>query len=148
MEELGYKKSYKARKYMAAGSPIIGLLGILAYWIFLVEPSRGSSVIVEFKWWVPLFAAALLIWAIFEIKKASVISNFRVRLYEDGIEVAGDRVSWTDMSNVEFKKALGQEPAVIIHASDGRTLNVPAAIESYAYIEGVIQSHTTPATES
>ena len=148
MEEFGYNKRFKVSKFMGAGYPMLGLLGLIAqwaiaYWVFEVEnPHRSTS--VEFKWWAPLLAVGLIVWAIFEIKKGREVSRFKVRLAKDIIQVGDQRILWTDIDHVEFKPvAFGQHPAAIIHASDGRVLKIPAAIESYPYIQGVIESHTT-----
>lgn len=51
MEEFGYNKSYKFSTFMGCGYPVLGLLGLLVYWVFFVEPSRGSSTVrFEFEW--------------------------------------------------------------------------------------------------
>lgn len=148
MEEFGYKKSFKVSKFMGAVYPILGLLGLLAqriiaYWVFEVE-NPYSSTSVEFKWWAPLLVIGLIVWAIFEIKKGREISCFKVRLAEDAIQVGDERIPWADIDHVAFKPiAFGQEPTTLIHASNGHVLKIPAAIEGYAYIQGVIESHTT-----
>ena len=142
MEEFGYNRSYKAHRFMAVGYPVIGLIGVFVYWMFLVVPSRGSSYEIEFKWWTPLFVIGLIVWAIFEITRAIPIFSFKVRLSEDTIEVGNECIAWKDISNVDFRAAYGQEPAIVIRTSDGHILNIPAAVESYAYVRGMIESHT------
>ncbi len=42
MEEFGYNKRFKVSKFMGAGYPMLGLLGLIAqwaiaYWVFEVE---------------------------------------------------------------------------------------------------------------
>lgn len=147
MEEFGYKQSFKVSKFMGAAYPILLLLGLLAqriiaYWVFEVE-NPSPSVSVEFKWWVPLLAVGLIVWTIFEIKKGREVSKFKVRLSEDAIQVGNTCIPWRDIRNVEFKTAWGQDSAAILQASNGHVLKIPAVIESYAYIKGVIEGHMT-----
>jgi hypothetical protein len=142
MEEFGYKESWKFHKFMEAGYPVLGLIAILVYWAVLVAPSRESTSGFEFEWWVLLFAFGLVVWAIFEIRSTLAVYRFKVRLSDDAIEAGTERVPWADVIGVEFKQALGASPAAIIRASDGRVLNVPAAIESYDYIKRVIEGRT------
>ena len=42
MNEFGYKKSYKGLKICHSLYPFAGLLGIAAYWFFIVAPGMGD----------------------------------------------------------------------------------------------------------
>jgi hypothetical protein len=135
MDEFGYKKNYKVSRIINSLYPFGGLLGIAAYWFFLVEPGMG-----EFKWWVPLFACALFVWAIIDVVKIVNIFNFKVMLSDDTIKVLNDSVLWQNIDTVEYRNAWGEKAAVSILTKDGNTINLPAALDSYPYIKGVIES--------
>jgi len=139
MDNFGYPQRYKVAKVLAPFTPIILLLGLLAAWVFLVLPSRGDVVEVQFNWWVPLLGLALMVWAGFRIRAARRVLSFKVRLSEDAIEVAEERIPWSKISKIDFRGAPGNSTAAMLHIDDGRIVTIPGTIEGYAYIRGVLE---------
>ncbi|OGP95785.1 MAG: hypothetical protein A2157_17800 [Deltaproteobacteria bacterium RBG_16_47_11] len=148
MEKFGYNKAWKGHKFMACGYPIIGLLAILAYWVFLMLPSKGSAVRVEFKWWIPLLAIALAVWAVRGIKKFRTTIRFSVELSDDSIRIGDEGARWNDITKIDFSNAIGEDVAITLHTSDGKAMRIPAAIERLQYIKGFIESHTKDAIQT
>lgn len=148
MEKFGYKKGWKAHKFMECGYPVIALLGIAALGLFVVLPSRGQSFRSEFKWWVPLFAVALIVWAVIEIRKFRKALGYSVELTEDSIRVRGDQSRWEDVTRIEFKSGLGDAPAIIVHTKRGQALAIAGATDGIQYVKGFIEGHAKSAQRS
>lgn len=148
MEQFGYNKGWKGHKFMACGYPVIALLGIAAFGLFVVLPSRGDAFRFEFKWWVPLFVIALIVWAVIEIGKFKKALGYSVELSEDSIRVRGEQARWEDVSQIEFKNGLGDNPAIILHTKAEQALAIAGATDSIQYVKGFIEGHAKNASRS
>lgn len=148
MEKFGYNKGWKGHKFMACGYPVIGLLGIAAFGLFVVLPSRGDAFRFEFKWWVPLFVIALIVWVLIEIGKFRKALGYSVELSEEFIRVRDEQAKWEDVSKIEFKNGLGDDPAIILHTKRGQALAIAAATDSMEYVKGFIEGHAKNTSRS
>ena len=137
MEEFAYDKRYRNTRYTGSLPPVIFLAGIAFLWIYSMTEDGDM---IRFKWWMPVFSITLVIWAFYGFSRAIAVSKFRVRLIEDGIEAGGKKILWSEVNNVTFKTAMGEQAGAEISSKNGRKLEIPAAIESFAYIKGVIES--------
>lgn len=136
-----YSKSFRARRVMSCGYPVILLVALLVYWLALVLPSKGSVVVFEFKWWVPLFAIGLVIWFIYELSRAIKDFKFSVTVSDDSIRVGEMSRPWSEIRRAQFKRAFGRDAAIILYDNTNKRIEIPASIESLAYIKGVIEAH-------
>lgn len=143
MEKFGYSSGWKRAKAIAIVRPIIFLLGLGALWVLLVLPGDA-----EFKWWIPLAVIALIGWAGWEIAKYREALAYAVELSEDFIRVGGEQASWADVVRVEFKQAILDAPAIILHTKAGKSLFVAAATDSIQYVKGYIEGHANQAVFS
>ena len=89
---------------------------------------------------MPLFACALFVWAIVDIIKIVKVFTFKVILSGESIKVIDNTILWQNIDTVEYRNAWGDNVAVSILTKDGKTFNLPGALDSYPYIKGVIES--------
>ncbi len=142
MEKFRYNKGWKVIKFLACGYPITGLLGIAAYGLFAVLPSRNYARRYEFNWWVPYLVIALLAWAILEIRNLIKTLRFSLEISDECIRLGADELRWEDVGQTEFRNAVGSEPAIVLMAKSGKIINIPAATESLQRIKDYIEAHT------
>lgn len=148
METFGYNKAWKGHKFMACGYPILALLAVGAFGLFVVLPSRGDAFRFEFKWWVPLFVIALIVWAILEIRKYKKTLGYSVELTEEFIRVSGEDAKWEDISRIEFRNAGGDDPAIVLQTKTGKALAIAGATASFQYVKGFIEGHAINASRN
>jgi hypothetical protein len=136
MEKFGYTKIWKTARLMNLIYPVICLLAILVLSIFVL----GG--VASFKWWMPLFVVALIVWTVFEFRTYRKALSFLVELSEEKIRVNGVGAGWTDISKVEKQRGLGNSFEIILHTNTGTRLIIPAQTDGLAYINGFVDSHT------
>jgi len=136
MEKFGYNKMWKTARLINLVYPVIFLIIILVMTLFVLE---GMA---EFKWWMPLFVVALIVWATIEFRNYRKSLSFLVELSEEAIRVNGMEARWTDITKVEKRRLLGNSFEISLHTNSGTSLIVPAQTDSLAYINGFVDSHT------
>lgn len=148
MEKFSLNFWSKGNQVMNCVWPIALLLGLLGSLVFVILPSQDSMVEFRFQWWVPLFAVALVIWAIIAIRKALPVFRFTVKISDQTICVGDEEAAWSEIVDVEFKNTLGEknnigEPiAIVLRTKSDKTLRIPATLASFAYVKGFIEGHT------
>jgi len=146
MEKFGYTKAWKIAKFLECGYPIAGLLGVAAYGLFIVIPTRDSAYRYEFQWWVPLFVIGLIIWAILEIRKFRKCLGYSVEVSDESIRVLGKEARWDDVSRIEMREGGGNNPAILLYTKAGMEIVVVGATAGIQYIKGFIEGHAKNAS--
>ena len=143
MERFGVSKLYKFRKVLDCSYPVTALLSILAYWLFLVLPSRGSIVVFQLKWWAPLLIIGLIVWLVIELRRSIIDLRLSIGLSDNSIIIGDVTKSWSEIQKAEIKKSFfkSKDAAIILHTTSGEFITIPAFINSLEYIKGFVESH-------
>ena len=139
VERFGYNRAWKFQGFWACGYPVIALVGLAAL---------STIDIIRFKWWVPLFVIALIIWLVYGLIKAIQRLQFAVTITDESIQIGGQgAVKWSEIERAELGAAIGNDPAIKLHTSSGQVVGVPGTTASLPYIAGIVKKHVSNISE-
>jgi hypothetical protein len=138
MEKFMYRKGWILHKGMEIGYPSIPLIAFIGYAVIGLK--------LEFKWWVPIILIGFVGWLVYAVINFFKAIKFSVELTEHSIRAAGVEALWENINIIGFVNGAGDDPVVVMHQINGKSLYIPGATDGIEYIKGYIKGHAKNAS--